>query len=254
MHRYLRKLCQKSRLDVYRALLYEALAAGYRVSSLIDWYRNGYYPGEKVFLLRHDVDSDSEGAYKMYQIECELNVRSTFYFRWFSMRTGIMQAMHRSGFEVSLHYETLATYCKQQHIRQAQAVSDSIKRICFDRLCDEIAEFRRRFWPIDSIASHGDKRNRLLGIPNHVILNYGDRARLGIQFEAYDPEITRRFDHYIADSSVAQGFHWRYGMAPGEAFAKQLTTICLLTHPRHWNFSWRKKLRSVALDIRERLA
>jgi hypothetical protein len=190
----------------------------------------------------------------MFKIESELKMSSTFYFRWKTMNREIMEDIHSRGFEVSLHYETLATYCKKHHIKEAKKITDAIMKICFDELQDEIKKFRTQFWDIQTIASHGDKRNRILGIPNQVILKYGNRADLNIQFEAYDPEITKIFDAYISDSSITNNFNWKYGLTPQEAIHSRLNTICLLTHPEHWNFNFKKNMRTIITDICERLS
>jgi len=227
---------------------------GYTITSLLEWFQKYHQNGHRVLILRHDVDIDKEGAMKMYEIEKSLGVRATYYFRWKTISESLIRKMRKDGFEASLHYETLATFCKRHHIREAERVTDKMMKICFYHLREEIARFRTQFGDIQTVASHGDKRNRELGIPNHVILKYGNRAELGIQFEAYDPEIRRLFDAYISDSSISNNFQWKYGLDLTDAIRQNLSTICLLTHPEHWNFSLGKKIRTIMIDICERFA
>jgi len=248
-----KKLTQPSRLAEYRHLLEFARNRGYVLTSLIDWYRHYRSKEQRVLILRHDVDVDPVGAAKMYAIEKQLGAQATYYFRWRTIDASLIHKMLQDGFEVALHYETLATYCKKQRIRKAAAIDAPILRQCFSKLVDEIKIFRQRFGEMSTIASHGDKRNRLLGIPNWVILSHGDRNLLGIEFEAYDPEIQQQFEAYISDSSITKGFAWQYGTTPEEAIKNDLSPICLLTHPEHWNFSLEKKLKSLVVDFCERL-
>lgn len=250
----IQKLFQRSRLDQYRSLLQLALDKGYIITSLIDWYKHDFYPDKKILILRHDIDSDTEGAYKMYLIEKELGVKSTYYFRWSTMRQDIMKQMHIDDFEVSLHFETLASYCIQHKIISQKQITSDIFDKCLEILKREIITFKNKYWEISSICSHGDKRNRQLKIPNHRIIENIPRSDLNILFEAYDSNIINNFDLYTSDSSVKNNFQWKNGMDPQDAIMKGRQTICMLTHPRHWNFSIRKKLRSIIVDIREKLS
>lgn len=65
------------------------------------------------FILRHDVDFDIEKAYKMFLIEKELNVKSTYFILTTSDLYNInskenrkmLKDMHESGFEIGLHFD-----------------------------------------------------------------------------------------------------------------------------------------------------
>ena len=110
-----RKITQKSRLEEYRQILTAAIGQGYRVMTLREWVELGF-PRDKIFLLRHDVDIDARGAGRMYEIEKELHVRATYYFRHITMRPALMKRMLSDGFEVGLHYETLATFIRESRL------------------------------------------------------------------------------------------------------------------------------------------
>lgn len=249
----LKKITQNSRLNEYRLILEHALDNGYRLTSLIDWFKNDFYPNEKVFLLRHDVDYDMEGAYRMYQIEKELGAKSTFYYRWKTMDKSSMVEIRNNGFEVSLHFETLATYCRANNIVSADKINVHDFEECYKLLLNEIREFEERFWPINTLCSHGDHRNRLIGIPNHYIIEGKSREEIGIFFETYDKEILNKVDVYISDSSIKNNHEWRYGISPKEAVESKVDCICLLTHPQHWNYHFRRNITKVITDIKERI-
>ncbi|WP_252250256.1 hypothetical protein [Clostridium sp. ZBS13] len=65
------------------------------------------------FVLRHDVDFDLGKAYKMFEIEKNLNVKSTYFILTTSdlyninskINRDILIKMNRSGFEIGLHFD-----------------------------------------------------------------------------------------------------------------------------------------------------
>ena len=247
INRIIKKLFQKSRLKEYENILKYALANNYKLVSLIDWYKNYQNSNEKVFILRHDVDYDTQGAYSFYKIEKQLGASSTIYFRWKTMNSKIMKEIHDNGFEVSLHFETLATYAKQNNITKKEEITPEIINTCRNKLSNEIKKFENRYFKIDTICSHGDKQNRLLDTPNHVIADTEFYKEHNILFETYDTSITNMFDAYISDSSIYANFEWKHSGSPYKMIDEQKQTICLLTHPIHWNQSFIKNIKMISM-------
>lgn len=241
--KFYKKIIQKNRLNEYKEILLQAQKDGYVITSLIDWYDNYKGSNTKVLVLRHDVDYDYKGAYDMFKLEQSIGVKSTYYFRWLSVNDMIMKEMHDSEFEVSLHYETLATYAKQNHITNKKDLTKDILDRCFSILGDEINDFEKRFWKIRTICSHGDKVNRILKTTNVEIIDYERLIDFGIDFNTYNPEILKEFDAYISDSSIYNDFKWKKDGSPFEAFKNNKRSICLLTHPIHWNQNIVKNLQ-----------
>lgn len=246
------KLFQTSRLAEYSSLLDFAISNGYLLTSLADWYENQFYPGRKVIVLRHDVDYNPKGAYKMFLIEKERNIKSTYYFRWSTAREKIIKAISSAGFEVSLHYETLATYCRKYKIDNAGQVTEEVIKDCRSILLKEVKDFEYRFGKIKTLCSHGEIWNMKVGIPNHVLIDTRFYKELGIYFETYDQNVLSKFDKYISDSSIKTNHEWKYGLTPTEAINKQIKSICLLTHPNHWDYGpiQNIKMLLIALTIK----
>lgn len=251
--RIIRKLTQTSRLDEYKKILEYALQKGYILTSLADWYENNFYPGKKVFLLRHDVDMNAYCALQMFIIEDTLGAKSTYYFRWLTDKSKIIKRITEAGFEVSLHYETLATYCRNHNISEKDQIKETDLHNCFELLLNEKNKFEKKYGPVKTLCSHGAPRNRKIDLPNRVILNSGNRYLLNIYFETYDSDIMERIDKYISDSSVNTDHRFRNNIDPYEEIRNNTETICLLTHPQHWYYSPIANIKHLYYDFYELL-
>lgn len=238
------------RLQHYDALLQQARDAGYRQTSVRNWLhalrasgRNDGSSGNtastpaagKVLVHRHDIDTDVATARRMFALEQRHGVRASYYFRLSTLDYGFMREIEAYGSEASYHYEELATWAKQRHLKRADAVRAGMEAIR--------ASFEENFRIIEAhlghklttVASHGDFANRRLGIVNcEVLADAALRARCGIEAECYDDELMRSLDLYISDRPAPQYFH---PLAPQAALGRY-RRICLLTHPAQWHASW----------------
>ena len=248
LKRIYRKITQKSRLEEYRRILIAAIEHCYRVMTLREWVELGF-PRDKIFLLRHDVDIDARGARRMYEIEKELHVRATYYFRHITMKPTLMKHMLSDGFEVGLHYETLATFIRESRLETKEQLSEDIFTTCRVRLTREIACFREEIGEMQSICSHGSKWNRKLDISNCLLADEKFRKENGILFETYDPELLDNISTYISDSSLSHNHAWRYGKSPLQAIENGDAVILLLTHPGHWNYDFCSNIRKLWLSF-----
>jgi hypothetical protein len=102
----------------------------------------------KVVILRHDVDRRPLNASMMADLEHDLNIRSTYYFR--SVRSSfspeVMRKIEQQGHEVGYHYETLAL-----------ANGDPVKAI--DLFRTTLGEFRS-ICRVDTVCMHGSPLSR----------------------------------------------------------------------------------------------
>jgi hypothetical protein len=246
----LRFIAQMPRWNEYEIILQNALDNGYIVTSLIDWYEHYMDdPGSKVLIMRHDVDFSKKGAERMLEIERKLGVYSTFYFRWSTANKELIDMITEYGSEVGLHYETLASYAIEHNIYTKDELGAADYINCQKELINEIKRFNELYGTIKTAASHGDARNRMLGVSNNTLIENGDLQDFGLVTEAYNKEIHKRFDIYISDTSVDMNY-WRYGTSPQEAISQGLQTILLLTHPIHWN---RNPVQSVFSAVKVRI-
>lgn len=66
-------------MDIFKRDPRNLKSLGYEFSPICDYTEN---PGEKRIYLRHDIDTDPKIALKMAQVEHNLGIRGTYYFRW----------------------------------------------------------------------------------------------------------------------------------------------------------------------------
>ncbi|MBL4592617.1 MAG: hypothetical protein JKX68_02245 [Flavobacteriales bacterium] len=148
-------------LHKYEQFLKAALAAGYELTSYQNYLANDY---EKVLILRHDVDKRPQNSLRTAQLQHELGVIGTYYFRAVpeSFDVEVIQQIEALGHEIGYHYEDLAI-CK----------GDSKKAIVhFEKWLEKL----RKYYPVKTVCMHGSPLskydNRLLW-DNYNYRDYG---------------------------------------------------------------------------------
>ena len=107
---YFRLLIKMFELDFtlkkYRALCHAVIEAAYSTLPVRDFLLNG---GEKIVILRHDVDRRPGSALAMAELESSLGIRSTYYFRATKdvFIPDVIEEIERLGHEIGYHYEVL---------------------------------------------------------------------------------------------------------------------------------------------------
>ncbi len=234
-HRVYSDYFMPSRLGEYENIIKELVSNGYEVISFREYcqrYENNHLrKGDKIFISRHDIDTDIKTAKEFFDIEKKYNVQASYYFRLATLDTEFMKAIESYGSEASYHFEEIAQYCKDNRISEEQEVFKNMEaiRLIFERNFLRIE--RKIGIKIKTVCAHGDFVNRALGIVNNEITkDIKLRQRLGISFEAYDKEIIENFDAYISDTMYPTFYK------PESIFnvIGKHNVICMLTHPRHW--------------------
>ena len=187
---------------------------------------------EKIVILRHDIDTDKEYAFKLAQFEKELGITGTYYFRLNTWDDKIIENLSENDFEVSYHYEEIATYIKKNKIKNSLDVFTNMQEIR-DECFKNIVNIRKRSGlPIKTVASHGDFINRKIGITNTLIFKSSEfRKQCNIICEAYDYIIEGNLDIRLADRRYPE--LWDKNI--DEKILKENKSIILiLIHPRQW--------------------
>ena len=240
-----------SRLGEYAALLQAAADEGYRQLSVRDFLQPAPAGHPATLVHRHDIDSDTRTAAKMFAIEARQGITASYYFRLSTLDYGLMREIEAYGSEASYHFEEVADFAKRHHIKDADVLRSRFPaiRVQFRQNLARIESARGR--KLVTVASHGDFANRRLNVINHEILqDLSFRARCGVICETYDAALLERFDLYISDRPHPVYFH---PMAPGSALGTY-RSICLLTHPVQWETNWRESTRCNVRRLVEGLA
>lgn len=230
---------------VYRKMLETAIRQGYSLVAYEDFVTGKTAGMDKIFILRHDADRMPKNALRMAQIESELKVRGTYYFRVLeSYDPGVMKEIVALGHELGYHYEDLTI---------ARGDPDAAYQL-FIRHLDQF----REFYPVRTICMHGSPGTRW---DNRMVwkkYNYRDH---GIIAEPYfDTDFSAFL--YITDtgrgwnrSSVSVRDHvqspynkrFRSTQDIMQHFEKQQlpSRIMQNIHPHRWNdnyFLWSREL------------
>ncbi len=246
------------RYHEYRRLIEQSLALGFEHWTIADLNASiaakKIGPDAKIFVHRHDIDTDSSGARSFFEIEKEYGIRATYYFRLRTLDHALMHEINDYGSEVGYHYEELATYAKRHGLQYREDVLAHMDAITAEFEKNVLSLEKSLGFKIRSVASHGDFANRRTGVRNTQILkNKRLRRRLKIACESYDDQLMNFFEAYDSDSLRRRPYE---GGSPFDAIRTK-RRICLLTHPRHWRAAplenTKDNFRRVADDIGWRL-
>ncbi|NBJ14100.1 MAG: PEGA domain-containing protein [Dehalobacter sp. 4CP] len=210
----------------YEGFLDEIILFGYKPIRVMDYYNHAPIT-KKTIVLRHDVDVSAEDALAMAKIEHLRGVKSTYYFRWCTADPEVLKEVRALGHEVGLHYETLADYSLQYHLKSAQDITSDVKQELRRRLKTEIVHFRQQYGEIYTIASHGAKENIRLGVTNYQAIMAGENPYdYNIIGTAYGP-ITQHFTYMSDSGGIWEPF-------PYPKLESNAGPFYILIHPIHW--------------------
>lgn len=185
-----------------------------------------------LFLLRHDVDSQPSYARKMFRIEQELGIRSTYYFRLCTLDIPLMKEISQSGSEVGYHFEEGSDFIKEYGIQSREALLHCMDEVR-QRFLKNLRKIEEAFGSkIQTVAAHGDWANRRLRFANQEIVNDEVRASAGITLEGYDDRLCSRMSFRAIDDS-APPTYWRPS-SPLAAVEAKLPNLLVVVHPGQW--------------------
>ncbi|MDP9119182.1 MAG: O-antigen ligase family protein, partial [Actinomycetota bacterium] len=252
-HLIFRDFLLPSRLDEYRQLLEHALEAGYTTLSIEQMWSliatETVDPSGRYLIVRHDIDTDPGTAAAMWQIERELGVGSSYFFRLSTVDVGLMREIAEAGSHVSYHYEELATLAKRRHIRDP---SEALARLPEARLAfgQNLERLRQATdLPMRIVASHGDFANRKLGISNtEVLADEAFRREVGVDLEAYDQAFMSHVTSRNADGPPPSSWNPE---DPMTVIDRRESVVYLLVHPRNWRADRWVNVRENLSRVRE---
>ena len=206
----------------------------------------------KYILLRHDVDLKAANSLATAQIEHELGIQASYYFRVVpqSNQPDIIRAIADLGHEIGYHYEDMAI----MHGDVDKAYAHFVEQLTYFR----------QFYPVRTICMHGAPTSQWDGKELWKHYNYRDLGIIGepyfdIDFSQmfYLTDTGRCWDGYkvsvrdkipvYQDQWNAQGlvYHSTNDIIHAAEQGSLPPCIMITTHPQRWTdspLSWLKEL------------
>ena len=172
-------------LKSYRSLLEAFQASGYRFQTFEEFMEN---PSEgKTVVMRHDVDEKAPNALKMAQLEHELGIRATYFFRIVKQSNvpEVIRGIAALGHEIGYHYEDLAT--AEGDMEKATASFE------------KNLTYFREYYPVRSVCMHGSSTSKFDNRQLWETHQFSDFGLVG------EPYLSVDFDKvfYLTDTGYA---------------------------------------------------
>ncbi len=244
-------------VDKYEALLRAAQAAGYQFLTFAQFAEQGFPENSKCIILRHDVDRLPGRSERFAEVERELGIPATYFFRIKreSFRPEIIRKIASGGHEIGFHYEDLCD-AKGDHELAWELFCANLKRL-------------RQLTSITSIAMHG---RPFCPWDNRDLWNSYDYRSEGITIEAYH-DLPWEQMSYFTDTGRSWNSEWNEKDRPRGvkiteesrscATSDQLIALlssgtiqycCISTHPERWPSSIAGWLQVRFVDFATNLA
>jgi len=244
-------------LDYYRAMLFNLLGAGRTPITIAKALDLEIEHASSRVVLRHDVDRFARRAVAMAELEHDLGIQSTYYFR--CTRTGrfpsdAIRTIAELGHEVGYHYETLSQFGGSPQL----AVKAFIRNL---------SKFRQ-VAPCQTISMHGAPLSRH---DNQDLIEHLELTSLHIKGDAVR-DMRRLHPVYVTDTGGnwnLSGHRNRRDVAgeiredvPDFLDAVALSVYCaslprllyINSHPERWPNTMIGRMQVVATDMLSNIA
>lgn len=170
-------------LKTYRLLLETLQNQSFQFCTVRQSLAN--HPG-KCILLRHDVDQRAENSLITAQIEYDMGIRGTYYFRILpvSFDEGIVREIESMGHEIGYHYEDMDLARRKEkgeRRKYEENGEEEMAAVAIESFRRNLAEFRS-IVHVDTICMHGSP---LSPADSRVLWKYYDYSTMGIIAEPY---------------------------------------------------------------------
>lgn len=227
-------------IDKYKELLSNFISSGYKFLTYSEYLSCS--PSAKVIVLRHDVDLLPHNSLRTAELEAELGVKGSYYFRAVpeSWDENVIKKIAELGHEIGYHYESLTT--SNGNVEEAYA--DFCKNL----------EALRKLTSVSTICMHGSPRSpydskdiwkkysyRDLGIIGEPYFDT-DFSKIfyltdtGRRWDGYKVSVRDKIEHY-QDEWIANGltFHSSHDIITALYNNSLPKQIMITVHPQRWN-------------------
>lgn len=229
----------------YRELLISLKLREYLFRTFLD-YRSNIKEGSTI-ILRHDVDRLPGNALKMAELEAQLGIKGSYYFRIVpeSYDPEIIKKIAKLGHEIGYHYEDVDLASKKIKVKNQKDVIEELIDAAWESFKSNL-EKMRKVYPVKTICMHGSPLSKF---DNKLIwskYNYKDLDLIGepyydIDFNefAYFTDTGRRWNGNTVSirDKVESKFNFNFKTTKDIINnIQQLPPKLLLTiHPERWN-------------------
>jgi hypothetical protein len=179
-------------VNKYKFLLRTLIDAGYHFQTFTEFLEN---PDKKVILLRHDVDAKKQNSLHFAQIQNEMGVKGSYYFRMVpqSFDEKVIREIADLGHEIGYHYEdmdfavqrikspALPAGRQEPRIKTKDIQESELYDDAFEIFKDNLEKIRK-LYPVKTICMHGSPRS---AFDNKALWKKYDYKKLGIIGEPY---------------------------------------------------------------------
>ena len=176
----------------YTSLLTSIKKADFSFQTFEGFLQN---PLEKVVILRHDVDRLPFNSLATAEIESELGIKGSYYFRIVneSNNVAVINQIAELGHEIGYHYETMDSVRQKTKGKRQKATefasspkanenpSEKLMDEAYEEFCKNLVYFRT-LYPVKTICMHGSPLSKY---DNRDIWEKYDYRKLGIIGEPY---------------------------------------------------------------------
>jgi hypothetical protein len=233
-------------LSGYILLLKSLNNAGYAFITVEEYF---FPHPEKFIMLRHDVDGKKENSLRFAEIQHDLGIKGTYYFRMVpeSFDPVVIKKIAALNHEIGYHYEDMDF--AYQNAEKKSVTEDDLFEPAW-KLFNEHLQTLRNLTPIKTICMHGSPRSKFDNKAVWKKFNYKDCDIIGepyfdINFSEvfYLTDTGRRWDgskvsvrDKVADSDTWKNLSFRSTqefinrIEKGEMPEKIMVTF----HPQRW--------------------
>jgi len=188
------------KIKTYKNLLRSLQNAGFFFITFEEYLRGQHT--EKFIILRHDVDLLPQNSLRFAQIQAEMGIKGSYYFRAVpeSWDEKIIKEMASLGHEVGYHYENMDTVSEKLKVKSEKLVPwtdeyTNLLELAYEDFCENLEKLRKLV-PVSTICMHGSPMSKF---DNKAIWDkYDYKALLIIGEPYYDMNFDEVF--YLTDT------------------------------------------------------
>ena len=211
-------------------------------------------------MLRHDVDARKENSLQFAEIQFELGIKGSYYFRVVpeSFDREVIRKIAGMGHEIGYHYETMDMISSTFKVQRLKLEDDKLIDAAYEEFCRNLVMFRK-IVPVETICMHGSPRSKY---DNKMIWDKYNYKTLGIIGEPYF-DIDFNKVGYLTDTGrkwngdkvsirdkVNSSFNFNFRSTHDiiHSVGKLPDQLMFTFHPQRWNDHWYPWIKELVLQ------